>query len=216
MSLRPLVPLLALGFAPALQAQEPHFGFGFNLAFPTGEFRSRTTQGPSIATVPPVQSTQTEGFDAGFGGQFTISFPIQPTMAFRMNFGGQSTSGTRSYSAGYSRDDLQHNIFSLAGEMQLFLNGGANRHRGSYFFFGPSADFERWDYTYGRHDSWDYETYDRKSRMGANFGFGHSFGYFAGRFTMEVAFHKTLSGNDVAKGDPPSADFVKLHFGWVF
>jgi len=48
-------------------------------------------------------------------------------------------------------------------------------------------------------------------------GIGHSFGYDAGmRFNLEATFHKTLTGNDVGAGDPPSTDFVKLGFGWVF
>ena len=36
------------------------------------------------------------------------------------------------------------------------------------------------------------------------------------RFTMEATFHKTLTTHDVDAGDPPSTDFVKLGFGFVF
>jgi hypothetical protein len=207
-----LACLAAFGLASSLGAQEPHFGFAFNLAFPTGDFREKTYPPPSATA-----SSYKDGFDAGFGGQFTMSFPIERNFAIRMNFGGQSTSGSSS-GVGYSRQKLQHNLFSLGGEFQLFVNGSALRHRGTYFFFGPSADFERWDYSDDdRHDYWDdYTTYDRKSRMGATFGIGNSFGTHAGRFTMEFGYHKTISGNDSAKGDPPSADFVKLTFGWVF
>jgi hypothetical protein len=207
-----LACLATLGLAAPLAAQEPHFGFAFNLGFPTGDFREKTFPPPSATT-----SSYKDGFDAGFGGQFTISFPIERNFAVRMNFTGQSTSGSSS-GASFDRQNLQHNLFSLGGEFQLFMNGSALRHRGTYFYFGPSADFERWDYSNdSRHDYWnDYTTYDRKSRMGANVGIGNSFGSHVGRFTMEVGFHKTISGNDTAKGDPPSADFVKLSFGWVF
>jgi hypothetical protein len=203
--------LLSVGAPQLLPAQEPHFGFALNLGFPTGEFRSRDI--PASGTA----GKQNEGFDAGFGGQFTISFPLEQALALRMNFNGQGTTGSRTES-GHSNQDLQHNIFSLGAEMQIFVGGNANRHRGTYLFFGPSADFERWDYTYdGYWDSYrDTRTYDRKSRMGATFGMGHSFGRPIGRFTMEVGFHKTLSGNDVNKGEPPSSDFAKLSFGWVF
>lgn len=203
----------ALALASSLSAQDAHIGFGFNLAFPTGEFREKTYPPTGL-----VHSPQKEGFDIGVGGQFTISFPIEKNVAIRMNFGGQSTSGTNTAS-GYNTQNLNHSIFSLGGELQLFVNGSALRHRGTYFFFGPSADFERWDYTYNDHDhydSWDYDTYQRKSRMGATFGIGNSFGSHAGRFTMEFGFHKTLSGNSGSNGEPPSADFVKLSFGWVF
>lgn len=202
-----------LCLAAPLAAQDPHFGFAFNLGFPTGDFREKTYPPPSSTL-----SSYKDGFDAGFGGQFTMSFPIERNFAIRMNFNGHSTSGS-STGASYNRQKLQHNIFSLGGEFQLFLNGSAQRHRGTYFFFGPSADFERWDYSDDWHNDYhwdDYTTYDRKSRMGATFGIGNSFGSHAGRFTMEFGFHKTLSGNDSAKGDPPSADFVKLSFGWVF
>jgi hypothetical protein len=207
-----LASLVAIGLASSLGAQDPHFGFAFNLAFPTGEFREKTY--PPTSTVT---TSQKEGFDIGAGLQFTMSFPIEKAVAFRMNFGGQSTSGTNT-AAGYSTLNLRHNLFSLGGEVQFFMNGSAVRHRGSYLFFGPSADFESWDYTHDHnHDNWnDDTTYQRKSRMGATLGFGNSFGSSRGRFVTELAFHKTLSANDVAKGEPPSADFVKLSFGWVF
>lgn len=202
---------LALGPAGALQAQDPHFGFAMNLSFPMGDFRSHGI--PATGTA----GKQTEGFDAGFGGQFTVSFPLDQAVAIRMNFGGQNTSGSRT-EAGYSNQDLQHNIFSLGAEMQFFVGGNAARHRGTFLFLGPSADFERWDYTHNGYwdNYWDTSTYDRKSRLGATFGLGHSFGYSRSHFTMEFGFHKTLSGNDINKGEPPSSDFAKLSFGWVF
>ena len=205
-----ILAVLATG-APALQAQDPHFGFALNLSFPTGDFRTHSL--PATGATGP----QNEGFDAGFGGQFTISFPLDQAVAMRMNFGGQSTSGSRT-EAGFSNQDLQHNIFSLGAEMQFFLAGSATRHRGTFIFMGPSLDFERWDYTHNSYwDSyWDTTTYDRKSRLGATFGLGHSFGYTRGRFNLEFGFHKTLNGNDIQKGEPPSSDFAKLSFGWVF
>jgi len=203
--------VLAAGSAPALQAQDPHFGFALNLGFPTGDFRSHNL--PATGTA----GKQNEGFDVGLGGQFTISFPLDQGVALRMNFGGQTTEGSRT-ETGFSSQNLQHNIFSLGAEMQFFVGGNASRHRGTYFFMGPSADFERWDTTHDNYwdHYWDSSTYDRKSRLGATFGLGHSFGYQTGRFTMEFGFHKTLSGNDTNKGEPPSSDFAKLSFGWVF
>ncbi len=207
-----LIPCLALALAaPGLQAQSsPRFGFALNLAFPTGEFRSKT-----YAATPDVLTPQTEGYDVGLGGQFTLSFPIDRGVALRLNFGGQVTNGSNT-APGYEKLDLQHSIFSIGGEFQFFVNGSAQRHRGTYFLMGPSADFERFDV--GRHGDYDFHAdySERKSRMGATFGIGHSFGAEASRFTFEAAFHKTLSGNDLAKGEPPSADFMKVSFGWVF
>jgi len=207
------LPILALLLAgPALQAQSghPRFGFALNLAFPTGEFRTKTYPATHDITVP-----QVEGYDVGLGGQFTISFPLQQGVAMRLNFGGQATNGSNT-APPYEKINLQHSIFSVGGEMQFFLNGSAARHQGSYFLFGPSADFERFDRSRFDDVDTDPEYTERKSRLGGTIGFGHTFGYQAGRFTLEVGYHKTLSGHDAAKGEPPSADFMKVSLGWVF
>ncbi|MBK8726108.1 MAG: hypothetical protein IPL96_08610 [Holophagaceae bacterium] len=206
-----LLPVLALVLAaPCLQAQSPRFGVALNLAFPTGEFRNKTYPANADITVP-----QQEGYDVGLGGQFTISFPLDPGIAMRLNFSGQSINGTNT-APPYEKINLQHTIFSVGGEFQFFLNGNAWRHRGTYLLLGPSADFERFDRS--RYDDVDTnpEYTERKSRLGGTIGIGHSFGIEAARFNLEVAFHKTLSGNDMAKGEPPSSDFVKVSLGWVF
>ena len=206
-----LTVLLCMG--SGLMAQEPHLGFGLNLSFPTGDFRNKT--------YPPdsqVLTTQREGYDVGLGAQFTLSFPVEQNVAFRLNFNGQVTNGTWT-AATYERENLQHSIFSLGGDLQLFVNGSASRHRGTYFLGGLSADFERFDRSYGDFNSYysyDDTTTERKSRLGGNFGLGQSFGFAGARFTLEATFHKTLSGNDAAKGEPPSADFSRVSFGWVF
>jgi len=216
-----VLPALAAALAagPQLQAQDPHMGFAVNLVFPTGEFNNKT--------YPPTQSVtspQNEGYDVGVGGHFTLSFPVDPHLALRLNLGYQVCNGSNTAS-GYSKIDLQHQMFSIGGEMQFFVDS-AYRHRGTYFIAGLSADFERFERTYSTGDWHDYHDdgyYDdntdttRKSRMGAVAGIGHSFGYSqGGRFTLEATFHKTISGNDVDKSEPPSTDFVKVSFGWVF
>ena len=107
-------------------------------------------------------------------------------------------------------------MFNLGGDLQFFPQGTAFRHRGLYFVAGLSADFEQFDRSFGD-PQYDYTDTTRKSRLGGSIGIGHSFGYDAGmRFTMEATFHKTLTGNDVSAGDPPSTDFVKVGFGFVF
>ena len=205
------ITLLLIGTGLAAQAQEPHFGFALNLGFPTGDFRNKTYPPTGAVTTP-----QTEGYDLGLGGQFTISFPVDPKVAIRMNFGGQSTDGTNS-APGYDRINLRHQMFSLGGEVQVFPgSGSAFRHQGTYLLGGVSADFERFDRSFGTPNV-DFTVSTRKSRMGGTLGVGHAFGYDAfGRFALEGAFHKTLSGNNLSAGDPPSSDFVKLSFGWVF
>jgi hypothetical protein len=203
--------LMATGLTAPLQAQDPHFGIALNLAFPTGEFRNKTY--PPTSTV---NTTQTEGYDIGLGGQFTISFPVDPKVAIRMNFGGQTTDGTNT-APGEDTINLQHQMYSLGGEVQVFPGtGSAYRHQGTYVLGGVSADFERFDRSFGTPNV-DFTATTRKSRMGGTIGVGHSFGYDAfGRFTLEGVFHKTLSGNRSSAGDPPSTDFVKLSCGWMF
>ena len=205
---------LAIGTTSALMAQEPHLGFGINLGFPTGDFRSKTYPPTGL-----VLTEQTDGYDIGIGGQMTISFPVDPTFAFRLNFNSMSTSGTNT-ATGYKDLTLKHDLFGIGGEMQFFLGGGALRHRGTFLLLGASADFER----FNRSDSttsdwWGNTSTDttRKSRLAGTAGIGHSFGYGGStRFNLEVTFHKTLTGNDIAKKEPPSADFMKVSFGWVF
>ena len=203
--------LIATGLSPALEAQEPHFGVSLNLGFPTGDFRSKTYPATGPGTV-----TQTEGYDVGFGGQFTISFPVDPKVAIRMNLGGLVTDGTNT-AAGFDRINLRHQLYSVGGELQVFPGtGSAYRHEGTYLLGGVSADFERFDRSFGT-PNLDFTDSTRKSRLGGTLGIGHSFGYDAfGHFTLEGAFHKTLSGNHTSAGDPPSTDFAKLSLGWVF
>jgi hypothetical protein len=205
---------LVLGTASTLVAQDPHLGFGINLGFPTGDFRSKTN--------PPnagVLSEQTRGYDVGIGGQLTVSFPMDPTFAIRLNFNAMTTSGTDT-APGYEDVTLKHELFGIGGDMQFFLNGGALRHRGTFLILGASADFERFDEGDSTHSDWwgdNSKTTARKSRLAGTAGIGHSFGYGGGsRFNLEVTFHKTLTGNDIARKEPPSADFMKVSLGWVF
>ena len=155
------------GSPPALQAQEPHFGFGLNLGFPTGDFRSKTYPPTGTVLVP-----QTDGYDVGIGGQFTISFPVDPKVAIRMNLGGQTTDGTNTAPDDADRINLRHQMFSLGGEVQVFPGtGSAYRHQGTYLLGGVSADFERFDRSFGTPNV-DFTDTTRKSRLGGTLGIG--------------------------------------------
>ena len=210
---RMMVPalLVLLGTGSSLSAQEPRFGMALSLGLPTGEFRN--TDYPALH--------QKEGYDLGLGGQFTMSFPVDPKIAIRVNLGGMITDGSNT-APGFEKINLRHSMFSLGGDLQIFTES-AYRHRGTYFLAGLSADFEKFERTFGdfSDNNYDYNSdyidTTRKSRLGGNFGIGHTFGYNAGlRFTMEATYHKTLTGNDSAKNDPPSTDFVRLSFGCIF
>jgi hypothetical protein len=209
-----LLPLL-LASGAALQAQTPHVGFSLNLLIPTGEFSSKTYPAyysPSAGyTIPP----QKETYDVGLGGSFTVSFPVDRTLAIRLNLSGSAENGTNR-APGETTINLRHSQFNLGGDLQIFPEGTAFRHRGFYFVAGLSADFEQFDRSFGD-PQYDYTDTTRKSRMGGSLGFGHSFGYDAGaRFTLEATFHKTLTSHAVDAGDPPATDFVTVGFGFVF
>jgi hypothetical protein len=154
------------------------------------------------------------------GGSFTVSFPTSRNLALRLNLSGSSENGTNR-AAGEATINLRHSIFSLGGDLQIFPQGTAFRHRGLYFVTGLSADFEQFDRSFGDINSGYYDNYNvdttHKSRLGGNVGIGHSFGGDAGmRFTLEATYHKTLTAYDASAGDPPSTDFVKVAFGFVF
>jgi hypothetical protein len=216
---RTLLPALAmiLALPAAAQAQSPHFGVALNLLVPTGEFNQselhyvHPTGGPS---------TIKEGYDTGLGAQFWVSLPVNRTVAFRFNLSGSSNDGSYD-DPNYPRYNARQTMFSIGTELQLFLQEGAFSHKGSYLYGGIAADFERFDLGYGDLNSNGYyynsDIVDttRKTRLGGNFGFGHSFGYAGGvRFNMEVGYHATLQ--DRKAGDPPKSDSVKIGFGIVF
>jgi hypothetical protein len=214
--MRPLALSAVFLAGSMLSAQTPHFGASLNLNIPMGEFASHT-----LAPTADFGLPQKVTYDVGLGGQFTASFPVDPKLAFRLEVFGQSESG-RQHADGYSDLNLRHQIIGVGAEMQIFLgDGNANRYRGLYLVAGISADFERFDTTYEYRDYgyWYTDTVDSnsKSRMGLLVGVGHAFGYGGGpRFTMEAVYHKSLTGTSTSAGDPPSTDFLRLGFGFMF
>ena len=203
----PLLILLLLA-APALHAQEPHMGFTIDLIGPVGDFSSKTY--PAVGTFPIAK----DDYDIGLGASFTLSFPMERALAIRMNLNFNSNDGQH-FEAGNDYN-LRHTMFSAGGDLQIFPGQGAYRHRGFYFLGGVSADFETFDRSFGD-PNYDYTSTSRKSRLGGQVGFGHSFGRDAGaRFTLEVTYHTTLTDHKVEAGDPPATSFVKAGFGWVF
>lgn len=222
---RSMLPLLALALALPAQAQTPHVGFGLTITAPTGSF-SQSKYPAYTASNGDFIGTQTAGYDAGLGGYFTLSFPVDRTLAFRLNLNGSSEDGTNTATispngggAAYSdRQNLRHSMFSIGGDLQIFLQQGALRHSGTYLVAGVAADFERFDQGYGDLNDYYYSnnstiSTERKSRMGGNIGFGHSFGR-AIKFNMEFTYHATLTGK--GEFDPPAANMARLGFGIVF
>ncbi|HJV91472.1 MAG TPA: hypothetical protein VJ623_14270 [Holophagaceae bacterium] len=222
---RSMLPLFALALALPAQAQTPHVGFGLMLNIPTGEF-NQSKYPAYVASNGDTIGTQTAGYDTGLAGYFTLSFPVDRTLAFRLNLSGGSEDGTNTATifpngggAAYSdRQNLRHSMFSIGGDVQIFLQGGALRHSGTYLVAGIAADFERFDQGYGDLNDYYYSdnttvSTERKSRMGGTFGFGHSFGR-AVKFNMEFTYHTTLTGK--GELDPPASNMARLGFGVVF
>lgn len=214
-----LVLPLILASGSALQAQGAHMGFSLDLVSPMGDLASKSYPAYFSNTAGRVIPIQTESYDLGLGGSFTVSFPVDRNLAFRLNLNGSSQYGSNR-APGEATINLRHSQFNIGGDLQIFPQGTAFRHRGLYFVAGLSADFEQFDRSFGSlnyyYDNYGVET-THKSRMGANGGIGHSFGGdFGMRFTVEATFHKTITGNNVDAGDPPNSDYFKMAFGFVF
>jgi hypothetical protein len=205
---------LALAAGTPLLAQEPHFGLGVIVGIPTGGLSS-TSYGPNASFGYPSQ----EKYDTGLGVQFTVSWPVDRSLAMRLNVSAIGYSGTGS-SPVTSNWNLQDDVFSLGGEAEVFLpDGNAMRHVGTYLIGGLHMDFERFsasDYD----PSYFPATSVNKNRLALTAGIGHAFrSYGRYRWTLEAVYHKTLtetdSDNSAGVGFPAS-DNVKLYFGFGF
>lgn len=199
---------LVLAAGSPLAAQEPHFGLGVILGIPTGALNSTT-----------YPDTSNEGYNAGLGVQFTVSFPVDRSLALRVNVSGITYDGTGS-APGFNNWNVQDAMFSIGGDAQFFLaDGNANRNIGTYLIGGLHADFERFsasDYD----PSFFAATSVDKTRMALVAGIGHTFrSYGRYRWTLEGVYHKTLTGtntNDFAGVGFPASDSVQLYLGFSF
>jgi hypothetical protein len=199
---------LALAAGLPLAAQEPHFGVGVILGAPTGALNS---------TSYPDQAT--EAYNSGLGAQFTVSWPVDPALAVRLNVSGITFDGTGSAPMTYNWN-VQDSIFSLGSEAEIFLaDGSADRHLGTYLIGGLHLDMERFAASDYDPSSWSATTVN-KNRIAGTVGVGHTFrGRGWGRWTLEAAYHKTLtdtSSNDDAGVGFPASDYLKFYAGLEF
>ena len=205
---------LVLACVGPMQAQTNNFGLAFNLGAPFGDFREKT-----YAATFEVPVQQVEGYDIGYGGQLTMSIPLQKSLAFRLGLGGLSTRGTNT-AIGFDTIYLRHNLFFLSAEAQIFFDD-AYRHSGTYLVLGLSSNFERFERSFD--DDWSYWYSDRdrdvtrKSRMGGTIGIGHTFySRYGLNFTTELSYHVTFTNRDINRMEPHPTDFLKFSFGFVF
>lgn len=207
---------IALASIGALHAQSPNFGLSFDLGIPVGEFLEKK-YAPTFDV--PVQ--QIEGYDIGYGGRFTMSFPVQKHIAFCAGLGAMFTKGTNTAS-GFDTIYLKHQAYSLTAELQVFFRD-AYRNQGTYLFGGIAGNLERFSRSFVE-DSRYYGWYDsevdveRKSRLGGFVGIGHSFYYGGGdpSFKLELSYNFTASNSDYKRGEPIAVDFCKISFGVTF
>lgn len=199
---------LALAAASPLSAQQPSFGAGFILGAPTGALSS--TSYPDTAS---------EKYNGGVGGQFTISWPVDRSLAMRLNLSAITFDGTGSAPQTYNWN-VQDSMFSIGGEAEVFMAGGsAERHLGTYLIGGLHADFER--FAASNYDpTYFAATTLNKTRLAATAGIGHTFRTYGRlRWTLEGAFHKTLtdtSSDDSAGIGFPASDYLKFYGGFTF
>jgi len=184
------------------------FGFYASSGIPMGDFAG--VEFPATIHFPVAQS---EGYNPGFGGRFTMTFPLFfKHLALRAGAGFMVNSGSNT-APGYSNVDLNYIAFGASGEVQIFFNE-SYRHRGTYVFGGATFNSETF-----QESSDGFTDNVRKMRLGGTAGIGHTFASAqrkAGGWTLELAFHTTLSAKDTSIGDPVSADYVRLSAGFVF
>jgi len=181
------------------------FGLYVNVGIPVGDFG-----GVEYPATPGFPVPQTEGYDAGLGARFTMSIPlISNNLGFRAAAGFAYNGGTNT-APGYRDEGMSYLAMGVSGELQFFFYE-SYRHRGTYLFGGAMVNNE----TFNRSVSGFTK---RKIRMGATAGLGHTFPAKSGRggWTLELAYHGTLSAKDTGIGEPVAADYVRLSAGFVF
>jgi TolB-like protein len=179
------------------------FGFYGCAGIPVGDFG-----GVGIPATPDFQVPQSQGYDLGFGARFTMTFPLlSQFLAFRAGAGFAHNGGSNT-APGYPDLDLGYLAIGASGELQFFF-GESYQHRGTYIFGAAAINNETF------YES-DTSYTERRMRLGATAGLGHTFSARTGGggLTVELAYHATLSGADA--GGPVAADYIRLGVGYVF
>ncbi|MCL1894902.1 MAG: hypothetical protein FWG02_11865 [Holophagaceae bacterium] len=193
-----------LGMVDGPTKKNRPLGLFLGVAIPMGDFA-----GIEYAPTFDFPVVQSEGYNTGFGGRFTMTFPLSSRhLAFRAGANALYARGTNT-APGYANIDLNYFSFGLSGELQLFFDH-AYLHRGTYLFGGVTGGQEIFD------SSLD-ESVIRKVRFGGTAGIGHTYYRENGlSFTMEMAYHMTLANKDIVVGDPVKADYLRLSLGFVW
>lgn len=214
-----LIPFLA---AAPLAAQGLYSGLSLNVAVPQGSFSSGgypANPGSGYVTILPGNGffptaqvgtpPTTQGYDTAVGLQYTATFPLDRTWAVRAQASFFVFKGTGT-SPGYPSEDLRDFMASLGADVMAFLGrGSATRAVGPYVLGGLSMDFEGFSSSYN--DPWDSAS---QTRLGGTVGVGYAFPGRYPRFTVEAAYHATLTGT--GGSNPPAANFLRIGVGFMF
>jgi hypothetical protein len=182
------------------------FGLYAGVGVPVGDFGGVDV--PAIPSDLPVP--QTQGYDPGVTARLTMTFPLfSRFLAFRAGAGFAYNGGTNT-AYGYPDLGLGYLAVGAGGELQVFFDESF-KHRGTYVFGGAAVNNETFSESDTSHTV-------KKTRLGATVGLGHTFSPKAGKggWTIELAYHATLSGKDTNAGDPIAADYIRLGVGYVF
>jgi hypothetical protein len=181
------------------------FGLYAGVGVPVGTFGG--VEYPAVQGGMSV--AQTEGYDPGPGARLTVTFPLFSKHLGLRAAAGLAYNGGSNTAPGYQDEALGYFAVGAGGELQFFFDE-SYRHRGTYAFGGAAVNSE----TFSRSG---LGTTDRRTRLGATAGLGHTFPAKTGKggWTIELAYHATLTGVDAgARG--VAADYIRVGGGYVF
>jgi hypothetical protein len=180
------------------------FGLYAGAGVPVGGFG-----GIDIPAIPgSLAVPQTKGYGPGVTARLTTTFPLFfKFLALRAGAGLAYNAGAVT-AYGYPDLGLAYTAVGASGELQIFFDESF-RHRGTYIFGGAAIDNETFSVS-------DTSFATKTTRLGATAGLGHTFTRPGGRggWTIELAYHATLSDRDAAGG--VAADYIRLGVGYVF
>jgi len=179
--------------------------------------------GPFRETVHPLPTEsdprRVEGYDVGVGGWLNWNLALAGPLASRMGLFWTGTEGTCK-ADGYGTVKVEREMTSFTVGLALYYPSAA-KPNGFYVHGNASADFDHTTMTYRPPDDFwanifqhDVTELNRRSRFGGMAGFGYV--WDAGiRFTLEVGWHRTLTGSRKGEWEHPPTDFVVVSAGFM-
>jgi hypothetical protein len=138
-----------------------------------------------------------------------VTFPLLSRHLGLRAAAGFAYNGGSNTAPGYRDEYLGYFAVGAGGELQVFFDE-SYRHRGTYAFGGAAVNSE----TFSRSG---LGTTERRTRLGATLGLGPTLPAQNGKggWTIELAYHATLTGVDAGAGGV-AADYIRVGGGYVF